>query len=373
MKDELKHLYQAKSINYFEKQKHIETDEYVINIVDEITGKNCQSREKPDISGTNFGIEHTEVYPFKKGRKGDTYKKLEAENIISDSVREIKLDEFEITFVDFHLFLENLGIYKKSEFKENIVSSIEEKSKKFVNFDKFEKNGIWLEFPEYISFPNGSGSTSYFMQDEVYSSMISSPFDFFVYGNQKGYLVISKNKLIELKPFVNVEKDINLDLSCNPQTEFNPCVVRYKGKGKINATITAEINRDLYLIAEDVCSIHMSHIKVMIDGRDESDEKIYLYSDDVELEVKTWEKVDSNFIIKYSREGFSGEFVTDFTNKVESKFNSVFKKGDTIKVRTSQYDDNDRQKVFSGIKRFVIDKGNSIDIYITPSPYVELK
>lgn len=372
MKDELEHLYQAKSIKYFEKKGHIETDEYVKKIVDEIGNKNCQSTEKPDISGPNFGIEHTEAYPFKKSKKGDAYKRLEAESMISDSVRVIKLNEFDISFIDFQMFLEKLGIYKKSEFRENIISSIEEKSKKFLESKTFEKNGIWLEFPEYISFPNGGSSTSYFMQDEIYNSMINSPFDFFLYGNQKEYLVISKIKLTELKSCVKVEKNLNLDFSCNPETKFNPCIFKYKGEEKIKIVMIFDMNQDLYFIAEDICSIHISHIKLKIEGRTESDTQVYLYSDDIELEVKGWKKVGSDFVIKYDHPECSGEVRTDFIDKIDGHINAKFKKGDTIKIRASQHNDNDKQKIFSGTKRFVIDKGNSIDIYITPSPYIEL-
>ncbi len=132
------------------------------------------------------------------------------------------------------------------------------------------------------------------------------------------------------------------------------------------------MNPDSYLIAEDIYSIHVNHIKIKIEDRAESDAQIYLYSDDIELEVKDWEKVGSDFIIKYDHPDISGAIRTDFINKIESKMNAEFRKGDTIKIRASQYNDNDRQKVFSGIKRFVIDKGSSIDIYIAPSPYVEL-
>jgi len=372
MKDELKHLYQAKKIVFFEKQGHIETDDYVIKIVDEINSKACQSREKPDITGSNFGIEHTEVFPFKKSKKGDNYKKLEAENIISENVRVIKLDEFDIEFIDIHVFLEGLGIYEKSQFKENIISSIKEKSKKFVQFDQFEKNGVWLEFPNYISFPSEKSSTSYFMQDEIYNSMINSPFDFFVYGNQKGYLVISKNKLVELKSCVKIERNINLDLSSNPESDFNPCRFRYKGEEKIRLKMIPSINKDLYFIAKDIGFIHMSQMRIEIENRSESDEKVYLFSDDIELNVKEWKRIDSDFIIKYDLQDISGEIKTDFSSKVEINVDSKFKKGDTINVRASQLNDDKRQKIFSGVKRFIIDKGNSIDINITPSPYVDL-
>ena len=119
-------------------------NKYIGEIINQIMQGNAVEREVPDIGGYEFGIEHTEISPFyRHKKKGDSFRRFQKS--MSESKRIIELDIFDIFFLDLTIFFQKLGIKNRSQFKENIIQAIKEKSKKFEAYEHFKHNGLWLD------------------------------------------------------------------------------------------------------------------------------------------------------------------------------------------------------------------------------------
>ncbi|MZI94073.1 hypothetical protein F9817_12810 [Vibrio sp. CAIM 722] len=343
----------------------VEQDLEPVKIIPEkIRAGICVNREMPDIGGEGFSIEHTEVFPFFRSSKGDSFKRYQS--AIQASKRVIEFEKIDVYYQDFPTFLKKLGILARSQFKENIIQAIKEKSEKFKKYERYEINGLWLEFPEYISFPN-SDSTAYLLQDDIYDVLLDCPFDFFAYGNAQGLLFISKDFLSKMKSGYPICQHFFLEI--NNGKDF--MVFEAKAKEKIVETPHVEFRvdalKDMHFVTEDMCIRHMYHFQVNFKNAKETQLVASLYCDDLVADVTSFEEGDGTYKVFFKCEGIDGKLETNFQDLLNFSFSNIpFEAGEKISLHVSQHNDKNKQKIFTGIKRLVLDRGNSIDIYITP-------
>ncbi len=338
--------------------------ESVKKIPEKIREGICVDREMPDIGGDGFSIEHTEVFPFFRSSKGDSFKRYQS--AIQESKRVIEFEKFDVYYQDFPTFLKKLGILARSQFKENIIQAIKEKSKKFEKYEHYEINGLWLEFPEYISFPN-LNSTAYLLQDDIYEVLMDCPFDFFAYGNTQGLLFISKDCLSKMKPGYSICEHFFLEI--NNGKDF--MIFEAKAKEKIVETphvqLRVDARKDVYFVTEDMCIRHMYHFQVTFQDAKETQLVASLYCDDLIADVTSFEEDDGTYKVSFICEGIDGKLETNFQDVLNFSFSNLpFEAGEKLSLHVSQHNDKNKQKIFTGIKRLVLDRGNTIDIYVTP-------
>lgn len=335
-----------------------------------ISQKKCTKSEMPDIYGDGFGIEHTEVSPFYESRKkGSSYKRFN--KTIKDSLRRLDLPLFEYQYLDLSLFLDKLGVRKKSRLTENTTKAIEEKSKKFIKYAHFKLNGLWLSFPNYISIEEDA--TLFLLQESIYKSLIKSPFDFFFYGNEHVTHVVTKGELIRQYDITDPVE--NCVLTLNSVDEFPIFQIKCKELPEHLNSANVEIGLDHHFqflhITSDIKVLHCSRLFLTSDYVSHEEPKARLFSDDIELRVNFWSEENESFKINFSSNDFSGELITDFKSKFSMNFAGfIMGPGEMIALSSSQLDDSLKQRLFTGVKRFIVYSEGFYNIYVSP-PYMK--
>ncbi|EKA5860751.1 hypothetical protein OKZ58_002463 [Vibrio alginolyticus] len=335
--------------------------EYIREIALQIRKGNGVEREMPDIGGEGFGIEHTEVFPFFRHKKGDNFRRFKTS--IAESKRTIPFDSFELFYLDLPSFFKKLGILSRSQFKENIVHAIKEKSNKFEKYEHFKFNGLWLDYPAYISFPE-SNVLAYFMQEDIYNALNESPFDFFIIGNANTAAYISKSTLNKLN--LDMQPINHFYLGDCDQKDFTVFTVRAKKAQRMRIGF-GDVKNGMVLASEDMYIRHVSHIHISLPDAKRKPVETRLYFDDLLAEVTSLDKDVGVINITFVCEGIEGELDMNFEgNLCFSLSNIPLEVGETMSLHVCQHDEKSKQKIITGIKRLVLDYGNKIDIYITP-------
>lgn len=335
-----------------------------------ISQKNCIKSEMPDIYGDGFGLEHTEVSPFYESRKkGSSYKRFN--QIIKDSLRKLDLPLFEYHYLDISLFLDKLGVREKSRLAENTTKAIEEKSKKFLKYAHFELNGLWLSFPNYISI--GENPALFLLQESIYKSLIKSPFDFFFYGNEHVTNVVTKSELI--RQYQKNEPVENCVVTLISADEFPIFQIKCKELPDHLKSANVKVGLDhpdnFFNITNDINVPHCTRLFLTSDYVSNEEPKARLFSDDIELLVNFWSEENGSFRINFSSNYFSGELITDFNNKFSMNFTDLTMRPDEmIKIPSSQLNDSVKQRIFTGVKRFIVYSEGFYNIYVSP-PYIK--
>ncbi|HCG7109429.1 TPA: hypothetical protein NJ338_003233 [Vibrio parahaemolyticus] len=340
---------------------------YIRDITNHIKNGEGIEREMPDIGGDGFGIEHTEISPFyRHKKKGDSFRRFKRS--ITESKRIIELESLYIHYLDLPIFFKKLGIQNRSQFKENIVSAIKEKSKKFKTYEHFKHNGLWLDYPPYISFPD-SNVLAYFLQDEVYDALLESPYEFFILGNANAVIFVSKDLLKQVK--AELQPSNHFFFENYSQKKFSVLDVVIKKAQRIG--IDAYAQNLLPFVLEDMCIYHIPRIQISLPDKDESPVTASLYCDDLPATITSWNKVNGVFSVTYVCDGIEGQLETDFQFDLRFSFAGVpFHEGETMSLHVSQHNAKNKQKVMTGIKRLILDYGNSVEIYTT-SPHEQVK
>ncbi|GAB1623217.1 hypothetical protein AAOGI_32670 [Agarivorans albus] len=231
--------------------------------------------EMPDIQGISFGLEQTEVSPFfRHKRKGDTYRIHN--RAMRESQRTIEFDSFSFNYIELPMFFKKMRVQQRSNFVENIVGAIKEKSEKFKKYKHFQHNGLWIEYPYNISFPK-EGMLGYFMQDEIYNALVDCPFDFFVLGNAETILFITKETLVEAKPEVKTCDTFTL----MDRDDFTPASFKSKKAQKI--VLGAKVLKGAIPVSKDIFMMHVPEYEVRFPEEKERQVRASLYSDDLKL------------------------------------------------------------------------------------------
>lgn len=341
-------------------------DDFIKEVIQQVRQESCIEREMPDIEGSNFGIEHTEISPFYRNKnKGDSLRRYR--RTIANSKRTIQFEPFDFYFLDLVAFLRKLGVQNESKLPENTIRAIKEKSMKFNKYEHFEHNGLWLDYPPFISFPN-SNTLGYFLRDDIYQTLVNSPFDFFIIGNPRAAFILSKENLIKIKPAIKLEQYFIIDN--HNQHELMTLGAKAKKKGSIE--LTCQVLKDHVFVTSDICFSHIWHVRFNLPHESKKNTEIKLYCDDLPASIHSLKEDNGLFDFSFNCEGFEGQIITDFHNSLNFTFNKVrMEAGESISLLSSQYNSPTKQKVLAGIKRLVFDQGNQIDIYISP-PFSKL-
>lgn len=332
---------------------------FLQDISNEFKKSSAVDSEMPDIHGISFGLEQTEVSPFFRHRKkGDTYRVHN--RVMRESQRVIEFDSFSFNYIELPMFFKKLRVQQRSHFIENIVGAIQEKSKKFKKYKHFEHNGLWIEYPYNISFPK-EGMLGYFMQDEIYKALIDSPFDFFVLGNAETVLFITKETLIEAKPEVKTcDTFVLMD-----RDDFTPA--SFKCKKALQIIMRGSVLTDAIPVSKDIFMMHMYEMELQFPEKKEHQVRASLYSDDLKLTLDGIAITDGMYTLTFTHDGLYGVVQTDFKKQLEFSLRNIpFEKGEQLSLHASQYNDFDKQKLFSGTKRLILDYGNRIVVLTTP-------
>lgn len=344
----------------------LEDKELLSSIIETISNKKCISGECPDIRGGNFGIEHTKVSPFLRSKKGDNFKRFDS--LMKESLRKIDLPYFEYYYLDIELFTKKLGIEKNSNFAKNISESILEKSKKFKKYEKFEINGLWLEVPEYLFFFEKE-TLLYLIQDDIYNSIIESPFDFFLFGNESITHVFTKNELLRLyKNNTSINRFLVTAIEHFPffQIKCKEIIQELKEQDVKMGCDEAQIIR----ISNDMYIPHSKKMFIVFgidDNKQFSNAK--LFSDNIELKVDSWSMKENTFIINFALDLVQGVLETDFKHMSNLNFKINLEAGESINFQKTDYKDSIKQKIFTATKRFFLYNESKYEIYISPSNY----
>lgn len=315
--------------------------------------------EMPDIQGISFGLEQTEVSPFfRHKKKGDTYRVYS--RVMRESQRVIEFDSFYFNYIELPMFFKQLRVQQRSNFIENIVGAILEKSEKFKKYKQFEHNGLWIEYPYNISFPK-EGMLGYFMQDEIYYALIDCPFDFFVLGNAQTVLFITKETLIEAKPEVKTCDTFVL----TDRDDFTTASFESKKSQKIIMNWRALT--DAIPVSKDMFMMHVYEMELQLPEEKERQLQASLYSDDLKLTLVGITITDGVYTLTFTHERLYGVVRTDFKKLFEFSLENIpFEKGEQFSLHASQHNDSDKQKLITGTKRLILDYGNRIVVLTTP-------
>ncbi len=219
-----------------------------------------------------------------------------------------------------------------------------------------------MDYPPYLSFPK-SNILGYFLQEDIYEALHDSPYDFFIFGNAHVAIILSKEALEKFKP--EVKSCTHFYLDNHNQNEIVGIGAKAKKSERVKFKFTT-LNSMLF-VTEDMCFSHIWHLQLSFLDKDEKPIKASLYCDDLLAEVTSLSEANGTFNFTFLCEGIEGNVSTNFKNNVNFSFiNILFSAGEVISLHVSQHDAQKKQKIMTGIKRLVIDRGNQIDIYITP-------
>ena len=332
---------------------------FLQDIENEFKNGSAVDSEMPDIQGISFGLEQTEVSSFFRHRKkGDTYRVHN--KVMRESQRVIEFDSFSFNYIELPMFFKKLRVQQRSNFIENIVGAIQEKSKKFKKYKYFEHNGLWIEYPYNISFPK-ENMLGYFMQDEIYKALIDCPFDFFVFGNAKTVLFITKETLIKVKPKVKTCDTFIL----SDRDDFTR--VSFKCKKAQQVIMSGSALADAIPVSKDIFMMHMYEMVLQLPEEKERQVRASLYSDDLNLSLDGITITEGMYTLNFNHDGVNGVVQTDFKKLLEFSLENIsFEKGEQFSLHASQHNDSDKQKLLTGTKRLILDYGNRIVVLTTP-------
>ena len=131
--------------------------------------------------------------------------------------------------------------------------------------------------------------------------------------------------------------------------------------------IKFDILKSMLFVTEDMCFSHIWHLQLLLLDKDKKPIEMSLYCDDLLAEVTSFNEDNGKFNVTFLCDDIEGNVITNFQKYVEISFiNMPFEAGEEISLHASQHNANNKQKIMTGIKRLIIDRGNQIDIYITP-------
>ena len=123
----------------------------------------------------------------------------------------------------------------------------------------------------------------------------------------------------------------------------------------------------MLFITEDMCIRHMYHFQINFPDAEECPLETSLYCDDLVADVHSLEGEDGSYKVSYICDGIEGKLETNFQDNLNISFSNLpFDAGEKISLHVGQHNAKDKQKILTGIKRLVLNRGNSIDIYVTP-------
>jgi len=293
----------------------------------------------------NIGIEHTEISVFKEGKKGAQIKRSLRD--LKKEIIKIDLEYMEISLIDIQPhYKKKLSLDDGRTFINNIVNSINSKTKKARKYIKFDSNIIWLDVEEFVIF-----HPTLLFNSRIKNALKDSGFDSILIGSGEELYYFDIKRLIDTNIYSNEKLTINTIKELS-QT--------YKALKSIEPRF--HISSGLANISENITENYISHIKLVFEESVVFSSVTRFFANNIELSVLANEKGSDGRIIRVELDKMTFEYEL-LKDQINMNHRLYLKKGDTFNSDIADKKSSNLQQCLTGVINIIIQENNVIEHY----------
>lgn len=312
--------------------------------------------DKPDLILNNsapinfsIGIEHTSVSVFKENKKGAVVRHAARE--LKNEIFSVTFDFMNITCFDIHPhYRDKLNLDNGKTFQKNIISAIISKGKKFGKYQRFSHNGLWIETESFVDF-----HPVLLHEKEVKDAIVSSPFDFFMIGNNDKTILFTKNLILRSEVNQPIEKIITIHtgvINSSTYTLLEEDQIELRVQTN-TATISKNIQEE-YLALTEYTFTKLRSTTLLV----------RVFSHSKELKVENYEIINAQKIkITAKGEHVLLSFTLNKERIIDFNFSTAGKKGEIIYLSLANSKHSLKQRELTSVVHIFIQEDNSIKHY----------